>query len=282
MRKHLLASVAIAALGSSAFAADLPARGPAMAPAPIVSAPIFTWTGFYVGVNAGASFNKNQNFSSNGFNTPNGAVTIYSGTNDDAHFTGGGQIGFNWQTGSFVWGLEADINYLNRSGNGAVVAPAGAALPFALINSGDRDTWFGTARGRLGLGFDRALFYVTGGLAFGGNRNDATVTFFNNGGVGNLPCAAGCAFGATGSGNSDIGWALGGGIEYAFSNSVSAKIEYLHVELGDNRRTYTPVGFPNSTATITTRRSNQFDIVRAGLNFRFGAFSQAAPVVARY
>jgi outer membrane immunogenic protein len=280
MKTLLLSSVAALGLFSSAaFAADLPARGPAPAPAPVYAAPIFTWTGFYVGVNAGAAFNGgDRNMGSTGFGAP---VAFYGSAitgNDSTRFTGGGQIGFNWQTGSFVWGLETDLNYLDRGNNGAVAVPAGAGLPYAVVNGGSNgNNWFGTVRGRLGLAYSRSLFYITGGFAYSGNQNNQTITYFNGGGA--VPCAFGCTL-STSTNDSNIGWTAGGGIEYAFTDNISAKIEYLHVELGRRNAVFSSPVAPG--LTITSRNPSRFDVVRAGLNFRFGAFSQAAPVVARY
>jgi outer membrane immunogenic protein len=281
MKTLLSTTAALALLSSAALAADLPARGPAPAPAPIYAAPIFTWTGFYVGANAGAAFNGgNQNIGTTGFGAP---VAFYGSAitgNDNTRFTGGGQIGFNWQTSNIVWGLEADLNYLDRGNNGAVAVPAGAALPYAVVNgSNNGNNWFGTVRGRVGLAYSRSLFFVTGGFAYSGSQNNQSITYFNGGGAGAFPCAVGCTFSTT-TNDSNIGWAAGGGIEYAFTDNISAKVEYLHVELGRRNAVFTSAAAPG--LSITSRNPSRFDVVRAGLNFRFGAFSQAAPVVARY
>src|SRR5690348_11043347 len=117
-RSALLASAAIMMAGS-ALAADLPAR--VAAPARYVAAPIFTWTGFYVGLNAGAGFNnRNNGYVTSGF----GNTVVFStngggfNNNNDAGFTGGVQAGYNWQISPlFVVGVEADINYLDRGNN---------------------------------------------------------------------------------------------------------------------------------------------------------------------
>ena len=283
MKTLLLSSTAaLALLSSAAFAADLPARGPASAPAPVYAAPIFTWTGFYVGVNAGAAFNGGGNnaIGTTGFGAP---VSFYGSAitgNDNTRFTGGGQIGFNWQTSNVVWGLEADLNYLDRSNRSAVAVPAFATLPFAVVNGGNNsNNWFGTVRGRLGLAYSRSLFYVTGGFAYSGNQNNQSITYFNGGGAGAFPCAVGCTFSTT-TNDSNIGWTAGGGVEYAFTDNISAKIEYLHVELGRRNAVFSSPSAPG--LTLSSRNPSRFDVVRAGLNFRFGAFSQAAPVVARY
>ena len=211
MKKILLASVALFGFAGAASAADLPMR--AAPPAPIIAAaPIFTWTGFYVGVNAGYGW-SNDDFD---------AIDL-ADDEDDGGFIGGAQVGYNYQIGSFVVGLEGDIQYADFGREGA----------FDLDGDGDEDgvfessDWFGTVRARAGVAFDRALIYATGGFAF---ADDAT------------------------------GWTVGGGVEYAFTNNLSAKIEGLYVNL-DNDDDFP--GFDGET---------DFGVVRAGLNFRFGTY----------
>ncbi|MBX9741576.1 MAG: outer membrane beta-barrel protein [Beijerinckiaceae bacterium] len=271
LRRILLSTVLVAAAGS-AMAADLPYR--TAAPAPYVSAaPIFTWTGFYAGLNAGGAWNENRGLSSAGFIAPN-PVIFGNGNSDDVGFTGGAQIGYNMQFGSFVAGVEADINYLDRNGggNGAFPAIAGGAPDFTdfAVGGGNRGNWFGTVRGRLGFAFDRALIYGTGGLAYGARSGSASITqrdYDSVAGIATLTNLPG-----TGGNGSNVGWALGAGMEYAFTNSMSFKIEYLHVDLGSNSRTFVAgPGFGGVAGgeTITVRNENKFDVVRAGVNFRF-------------
>ncbi|MGO4404200.1 outer membrane protein [Bosea sp. RAF48] len=142
MKKFLLASVAalgIVAAGA-ASAADLPSRkGPVAAP---VYVPVFTWTGFYVGANAGYGWG---NVNSNGFNN--------IGNLDG--FVGGGQVGYNYQIGQFVVGAEADIQGADLSSGGNFF---GASV---------KTEYFGTVRARLGVAFDRFMPYITGGWAYG-------------------------------------------------------------------------------------------------------------------
>jgi outer membrane immunogenic protein len=265
MLRKILLSSAMIAFGGAAFAADLPAR--VAAPAPYVAAPIFTWTGFYVGLNAGAGWNNNHNGFGTTFNTTTNPVFIGS-NNNDAGFTGGAQAGYNMQFGAFVAGIEADINYIDRSNNGTAVIPSSAFAAtgtFYTVNHSSGDNWFGTVRGRVGVAFDRALIYATGGLAFGGNRGDAVVTQYTVTTAGALP--TGVAVVGNGNSNNNVGWALGGGLEYAFSNAWSVKAEYLHVDLGNHGRSFavaTPAG-----GIITVSDNNRFDVVRAGVNFRF-------------
>ena len=279
MKKILLSSVALVGLTAGAFAADLPSRR--VAPAPYVAVPVFTWTGFYVGVNAGYGFSDNSNnrnsvgsFAAGGAATtpalPAGTTLTngFTGSNSNDGFVGGGQIGYNYQMGNWVIGIEADAQYadMNNSRNGGLVTAttlAGAALPgfVGARNStiGGID-WFGTVRGRLGYAFDRALIYGTGGFAYGGsddNNNDG----FN---------------GYRGNNSMRTGWAAGGGVEYAFTPSLTGKIEGLYVSL-DRNASNGFVGTYFGTPVYTTgfgRRNNdsEFAVVRAGLNYKFNLF----------
>ena len=208
MKKILLASVALFGFAGAAAAADLPMR--AAPPAPIIAAaPIFTWTGFYVGVNAGFGW-SNDDFDS----------VDLADEGDDGGFVGGAQVGYNYQIGSFVVGLEGDIQYADFGREGAFVVDG-------TTYDVDNSDWFGTVRARAGVAFDRALIYATGGFAFADDAN---------------------------------GWTVGGGVEYAFTNNLSAKIEGLYVNL-DSDDDFP--GFDGET---------DFGVVRAGLNFRFGTY----------
>ena len=208
MKKILLASVALFGFAGAASAADLPMR--AAPPAPVIAAaPIFTWTGFYVGVNAGYGWSDDDN----------DAVAL-ADEDDDGGFVGGAQVGYNYQIGSFVVGLEGDIQYADFGREGAFVVD-GVSYDI------DRSDWFGTVRARAGVAFDRALIYATGGFAFADDAN---------------------------------GWTVGGGVEYAFTNNLSAKIEGLYVNLDQDDNF---LGIDNDA---------EFGVVRAGLNFRFGTY----------
>ena len=246
MNRTVLAGVAAAAMIASgaALAADIPQRRYApVAPAPFV--PAFTWAGLYVGVNAGAAFGNDRSVF-----VP-GVGNVGSGSND-AGFTGGGQVGYNWQFNQFVVGLEADLQFadLRRNAfNGAVVVPG--FVPFV-----DRGIdWYGTARGRLGYAMDRALLYGTGGFAYGG-------------GGGN-----GCAgFGAAVACSNDdirIGWTAGAGLEYAFPNTnITARVEGLYVNLNRDNNGFAgtlngaPVFGPNAG-------KEDFGVVRGAINYKF-------------
>ena len=146
MKKYLLSGVAALGLlaAGAASAADLPSRkGPVVAP---VYVPAFTWTGFYVGANAGWGFGNMDSVGVSGFGDLDG-------------FVGGGQIGYNYQLGQIVLGLEADFQ-----GADLKAGPSWAGL--GIVGEGKTE-WFGTVRGRVGYAFDRFLPYLTGGFAYG-------------------------------------------------------------------------------------------------------------------
>ena len=232
MRKTLLAATALTALSAPAFAADLPSRQ--MAPAaPVAYAPVFTWTGFYVGVNAGYGFTNSKDIAF--VNTVTGASTVFS-NGDDGGFVGGGQLGYNWQTGAFVFGVETDIQYADFGGN----RNFGAFGTF-----GSSGNYFGTVRGRLGFAMDRTLLYATGGLAYG----DIGDSLF-------------------GSNDTRVGYTLGAGVEYAFTNNWTAKLEGLYVNIDRGNR-FGVVAVGANNFAVNQGKNNDFAVVRVGLNYKF-------------
>ncbi|MBF9234339.1 outer membrane protein [Microvirga alba] len=244
MKKLLLASVALFGFAGAAAAADLPVR--AAPPAPII-VPLFTWTGFYVGVNAGGAWNSNSN---HGVFVP-GVGFVEGNNNNNGGFTGGGQIGYNYQVGSFVIGAETDIQYadIGRSRNNDFLFLNPALVGFR--NNNNSGNYFGTVRARAGVAFDRTLVYLTGGFAYGdvggGDR------FF-------------------GGSSSNGGWTVGGGVEYAFTNNITARLEGLYVNLERNKNNdFFALGLVN-TVGLTNNKNNEFGVVRAGLNYKFNTF----------
>lgn len=251
----LLAGAASAALlASAASAADLPAR--AAPPAPVIAAaPIFTWTGFYGGVNVGWGWRDDDEESV----ILNGGVpgTLTFDNGDDGGFVGGAQIGYNYQIGSFVIGLETDIQWADTDSDEEVTfVPAGAPgtfIPGEFDN--DLSDWFGTVRARAGVAFDRVLIYATGGLAY---SDDST------------------------------GWVVGGGVEWALpvswfgSSAVTFGLEGLWLSFDDDDDdndgfvgTFTPAGggpTVNVFAPDIGDDENEFFVARAKLNFKFGTY----------
>ncbi|QRM34190.1 outer membrane protein [Microvirga sp. VF16] len=258
MKSRLLGLLAATALStaavSTAFAADLPSAAPP--PAPIAAVPVFTWTGFYVGGNLGWGWrdDDNETVVLTGPGIPAGLVgTLNFDNGNDGNFTGGGQIGYNYQIGAFVIGAEADIQWIDTDDNDAVFIPgpgfAGTFVPGEFEDSSD---WWGTVRLRAGVAFDRFLVYATGGLAYTDNNT---------------------------------GWTAGGGVEWALpvnwfgSSAVTLGLEGLWVSIDqdddDDGRigTFTPVG--GAPVDVFLPRDNDeqdFFVARAKLNFKFGTY----------
>jgi outer membrane immunogenic protein len=242
MRSSLLSllagTAALAIAASAAQAADLPSR---YAPPPMIAAvPVFTWTGFYVGVNAGYGWNTNDN---NNFVDP--VLGVVSTGGDDGGFVGGGQVGYNYQIGQFVIGLETDIQYADLGGGRNTFGQA------AFLGDNNDGNWFGTVRARAGFAFDRALIYATGGFAYGDIGSGSSVLVGPNG-----------AFVGS-SDSTNTGWVVGGGIEYAFTNNLTAKLEGLYVNLDTEN---------NNFGAFADNNNAEFGVVRAGLNYKFSSY----------
>lgn len=240
MRLGLVSTAVLATcLASSAFAADLPPRA-----APVIYAPAFTWAGFYVGLNAGVGWAGSRDVTIVG-PTP-GSSGVLSGGGGDGSFVGGGQVGYNWQSGAWVYGLEADIQYVDVGGDVAW----GPYTWWA--RGGDDGGYFGTVRARLGYAIDRTLIYITGGLAYGGLNSNPL----------------------TGNDTSNTGWTIGGGIEYAFTNNWTVRLEGLYVDLSEGRKSRFFVNgpggvLPAGTYTATTDSGSGAGLVRVGVNYKF-------------
>ena len=225
----LLGSVAAVAMITSAMAADLPVKAPPPAP----GAPVWNWTGFYIGVNGGYSWGRSSR-DLNFFNPLNG-VTLASGTGGGRDMNGGlfgGQLGYNWQTSNWVFGIETDAQWTGQKGSTTVLCPVAGCFPTAVaagtgVGAGltDKLEWFGTFRGRGGvLVTPSVLLYVTGGAAYGSLQTEVGLSGFT---------ATGIPVTAIGTRSTDkFGWTVGGGIESMFAGNWSGKIEYLYVDLG--------------------------------------------------
>ncbi|TCR70572.1 outer membrane beta-barrel protein [Bosea sp. BK604] len=241
MRLSLVSTAVLAAcLATSSYAADLPVR----AAPPVIYAPVFTWTGFYVGLNAGVGWSDSRDVVITG-PTP-GSSGILSGGGGDGVFVGGGQIGYNFQVGSIVYGVETDIQYVDVGGD----VSWGAYSWWA--RGGNDGGYLGTVRARLGYAIDRTLIYITGGLAYGGLNSNPL----------------------TGNNTSNIGWTIGGGVEYAFTNNWTMKIEGLYIENGEGRKSRAFVNGPGGVLpaglyTATTDGNGAGGILRVGVNYKF-------------
>ena len=276
MIKNWLKGVAIAALTAAgavaAQAADLPTRKEAPALAPVFVPPPFTWTGFYIGVNAGAVWGSghvsSQLFTS-GF--PVLSTEWPGGTfgGSQTGFIGGGQAGYNWQTGAFVLGAETDFDWtsVSRHSNfvGATFFDPFGRSDFLTENGSRKLDWLGTTRARVGYtGFwdSRLMIYATGGVAYGGGSNHFDV--FDN--------RDSWDWNGGGGSNTRVGWTIGGGVEYAFTNNITLKGEYLYYDLGSSHNVIiaNPLAstiFPNTYATAKINYNGS--IARLGLNYKF-------------
>lgn len=246
MKAKLLAGASLGALAlaTGANAADLSRPAPApVYKAPAVIAPVWTWTGFYLGGNVGAVFGH-----SSIADDPSTSLTWLGGntfTNNSTGVIGGAQAGYNWQMSNVVLGIEADIS--------------GSSLNHSVFIAGGSDTyssrlsWLSTVRGRLGFAVDRALIYGTGGVAFAGLKDEIVDPPTNIG------------FSAA-TGSTVTGWTAGGGIEYALADHWTVKAEYLHVGLPDRTATVVSAGATNGYAF---RFKDQLDIGRVGFNYKF-------------
>ena len=258
MKSLALSAVALLGLTAMASAADLPRR--TVAPvAPIVSVPVFTWTGFYVGVHAGYAFSESDVRTTGVLPGNIDNVTLLarppSLSTEQEGFIGGAQIGFNYQFGMFVAGIEADISYTDLSETQTYLSPAPRA-GFRSTVSQELE-YLGTVRARLGVAFDRALVYVTGGLAYGDVSYQAD--FLNQGGALQF---------AGRSSDLEIGYALGAGVEYAFTNNLTLKAEYLYYDLGSKNVVVDSI--PGvGTGSYISRFETEGHIARVGLNYKF-------------
>jgi len=289
MKKLLTSLAAFTALTAAASAADLPRRA---APPVFVPVPVFTWTGFYAGFNAGYGFGTGDDNNTptvlgvnglTGLVAPGGTAAIaFNNRRSDEGFVGGGQIGYNYQftPGSgVVIGVEADAQYADfgRDRNRFLsTSPLAAQQVFNPGGLSGLD-FFGTVRGRLGYAFDRVLFYGTGGFAYG--------------------AGGGRQFGLPNSSSDDFrtGYAAGGGVEYALptdsflnffrSSAVTLKVEGLYVNLDrgtggrgafatDNQGRTVSIGSPGTVLVSGGQqvRDTEFAVVRAGLNYKFGSY----------
>ena len=225
-----------------AAAADLGGLPPARIAEPEeVYTPALRWTGLYLGANAGYSFGRDG--------TRETSAIPYNGMNFEhfgSHaqgFTGGGQVGYNYQTGRVVLGIEADFNYANLTRS--ATSPSGA------VTAGGTGGFVGSVRPRLGLAWGQWLLYGTGGVAFG--TADSTTT----GNTGNTFTAS----------NSDwrVGWVAGMGVEYAFNRNWSVRTELLHTNLGAT----TVSGVALDGNAYSWRDHITENAVRFGVNYRF-------------
>jgi len=248
--RSLLASFAtlIAFTAAPVMAADM--RMPVKAPPPVV-APVYNWTGFYIGAHVGGAWGDKDWSDPFGdfFGTPGASL----GSHDVSGVIAGGQIGYNWQApgSNWVFGIEGQGSWANLKGDHIV---GGDELFRTKVR------WLATVAGRLGYAWDRVLLYAKGGAAFAGDK------FTHIDIDDNIPFS---------KDKTRTGWMVGGGLELALAGNWTVKGEYNYMDFGNKQVTILIDGF-------STRLDidQQIHVVKFGVNYRFGGW--AAPVAARY
>jgi outer membrane immunogenic protein len=229
-RKILLAAAAVVAISSHAWAADAIVQAPMEAPVGDAA----TWTGLYLGGFAGGSFGDTD-FEGG----PSGGPTFLGLSVTASGFTGGGQIGYDWQVDNFVFGAVADIAFSDYKAKvSADIFGFGAEAESKL-------QYLGTVRGRLGYAWDRALIYGHGGFAYG--KSEQSISFAGN---------------EIYSGSKTrTGWTVGAGIEYKLTDHVSFGTEYAYVDLGNDAIF--------DDGNIFVNEDLKFHTLKALINYRF-------------
>jgi outer membrane immunogenic protein len=250
MKKVLLVTASLIALGAAApaVAADLAARPYTKAP-PMIAA-VYDWSGFYIGANGGWGSSRKCWDAVTGA----GAFIANEGCHDATGGTVGGQVGYRWQAGTYVFGLEAQGNWADFGGDNV-------SLAFPLTRIHSKVDAFGLFTGQVGWAANNVLLYVKGGAAVTADK------YRINTAVGNALVA---------SANDDTRWGgvVGVGLEYGFAPNWSVGIEYDHLFMQDRTSTFTtPAG-----AFFSNERIRQdVDLVTARINYRFGG-----PIIAKY
>jgi outer membrane immunogenic protein len=252
MKKLILAGAAVLALASAmpATAADIPV--PAYQPARAVV--LFSWTGFYIGAHGGGGWGRKET-TSVPYTFGGALIAPAPATIDVSGGLAGGQIGANYQVDSWVFGAEAQASWSNLTGSTTCVGTsttAGVATPVSGSCNVKVDA-LGTIAGRVGWALDRLLVYGKGGLAWTNdhyNWNSATVL---------QPSLA--------ANETRWGWMVGAGVEYAFLDSWSGKIEYNYMGLGTRTPNFTSA---NGFTSVTYSIRESISVVKLGINYRFG------------
>jgi outer membrane immunogenic protein len=239
MRKLLFATVALATVvaANTAFAADLAYRTPAYK-APIAPPVPWSWTGCYIGGHFGGGFGNKR------WGDPRVGGTEFSNHDVDGAL-GGGQLGCNYQTGMWVFGAEADASWADLTGSSLNTFSAGTLTDHSKVD------FLGTITGRIGVTWDRALFYAKGGAAWAHDKFSVTAN----------PSGATLAT----ADDTRWGWTVGAGIEYAFAPSWSAKVEYDYMDFGKQGATFSgPFVLP-----FNFDIDQHIHVVKAGINYKF-------------
>jgi len=248
MKKVLLVTASLIALGAAApaVAADLAARPYTKAPAMIAA--VYDWSGFYIGANGGWGSSRSS------WDFLPGVVTFGEGSHDASGGTVGGQVGYRWQAGTWVFGVEAQGNWADFKGSNI-------SLFDATVRNESRIDAFGLFTGQVGYAANNVLFYVKGGAAVTSNDYRRFVAATNT------------LFAAS---NDDTRWGgtVGVGLEYGFAPNWSFGVEYNHLFMQDRTLAFTT---PGGLFAGNARVDQDVDLVTARLNYKFGG-----PIIAKY
>lgn len=252
-----------------AFSADIAARPFTKA----VPTQVQTWTGAYIGGTAGYGWGESNSTISPidtqfiPFFQSQGAIPT-SLTPRLKGFIGGGEVGYNWQSGHWVTGLEADFSYSGLRGDLSSYAPEIGAIPATLTSQSAELAWLGTARARLGyLAGPDTLLFATGGLAYGRVK----VSTGLEPQMTPLPCSTSVICSPGAASQTLVGWTIGGGVETRIASRWTAKIEYLYFDLGkisDTTQSVSPAPFWNGKPILGVSSDITGNIVRVGLNYQ--------------
>jgi outer membrane immunogenic protein len=233
---------------NAGLAADMAIKAPMAAPPAA-----FNWTGWYAGLNAGGAWGESNNTFIANFPPPTPAGT------DTTHMTGvigGGQLGYNWQSGTWVLGVETDIQGAGQRGsNSTACSLAGCIIAGSTIADTEKLTWFGTTRARVGVTSGSWLAYATGGAAYGGVNGSGVTTLP---GVGTITVS---------KSSTQTGWTVGGGVEASLTGNWTWKVEYLYMDLGTLSASAPDPFILGATVGGSDHFTN--NILRAGVNMRF-------------
>lgn len=232
-------------------AADLAVKA---APMP---APVWSWTGFYLGVHGGGAWGTTEStltsVTGGGLAVP---VGLPIAQNSRSGFLGGGQIGYNYQSGWAVFGVQADAAAMDVKGTTPCLG--------GVLGCTAKSDWLATATGRLGgVVADRALVYVKGGAAW--MHTDHSLTIPGGGLIG--PVLPGV--GTIGASTTALGWLLGFGTEYAFSPNWSAFVEYNYIEFDKKNAALDFSAFVGAPAALNVDFKSKLSIAKVGVNYKF-------------
>ena len=270
MKNMFFGSVALLPLAAAgpAVAADMRAKAPVYKAAPAAVVAPYHWSGFYIGAQIGRQWGDSEftEINESAFAAPPVGTQTGAGIVVAKGLVGGGHVGFNWQAGQIVFGVEADFEGSGVDDSGLIISSTGnSAFNF-------EQKWQGSVRGRLGWALGDVLMYVTGGYAF--SEHELSLAF----------PVTGTPLATLTRKETWTGWTFGGGVERALWNNWTARLEYRYTKFDEERAlgtTADPSTGGNTYNGLSYGGDIAYHTVRSGLTYRFGDFGKG-PVVSRY